>query len=202
MIEQVKVGDLVEISPGLSTSGRSAGARAGNWRVQSVSAGDIQDDTVRWGQLDELAIEENDRTAQHRLRPFDLLLTARSISVKSAMVPSWIEDQTVAVGSLLVLREKTEYPITPYLWLYFTSQFGRAQVASLMRGATILYLPPNSLAQLTVPIPDANRLWQLADLVETSEKTYTLSLEIAEERRRLVREFTINEILKQSSRRR
>ena len=197
--EKVKIGEIVEVFQGINTSGRGAGARAGSWRVRAVSAGDIHDDRVNWKTLPMMNIEDSVRTRFHKLLPNDVLLTSRSTAVKAALVHENLED-AVAEGSLLVLRETstTKWAVAKYIWTYLTSDFGRDEVAALMTGVTIKYLGPKSIAELRIPVPAAEELFKIGELVDVSERAYALTVRTAEERRRLVRRLVVERIREQT----
>jgi len=186
---------LASVSQGLNTSGPGAGSRAGDWTVQVVDSADIQDDRLPLEDLRAIDIQQNIKTEKHLLKPYDVLVTARATAVKVALVPPSIT-RTVAGATLLVVR-----PFEPglglghYLWYFFTSAHGRAQVAArLTAGATIASLSARSLEQVMVPLPDESHLYRLTSLIEESERAYAAALESAQQRRTIIRDHIINSI--------
>lgn len=99
----VRLGELADISQGLSTSGRGAGKRSGEWRVRLISVGSIQEDRLVIQGLHGFDIEQNARTEKHLLETDDLLITARSTVIKAALVPP-LPFRAVADATLLVVR--------------------------------------------------------------------------------------------------
>ena len=84
----IPLAELANIYPGLARVGRGAGARRGQWMLRIVESSDVRDD----GWLDveglrEVGLVHGVRTERHLLRPFDLLVTARTGSVQVALVP-------------------------------------------------------------------------------------------------------------------
>ena len=70
---------LADVYQGLARAGRGAGARAGDWKLRIVESSDLHDDG--WLDLDglrEIGVAQGVRTERHLLRPFDVLVTARS----------------------------------------------------------------------------------------------------------------------------
>ena len=102
----IPLAELADVYPGLARVGRGAGARRGQWMLRIVESSDVRDD----GWLDieglrEVGLVHGVRTERHLLRPFDLLVTARTGSVQVALVPPEVS-RTVAGITLLVVRAK------------------------------------------------------------------------------------------------
>ena len=97
---------LADVYQGLARAGRGAGARAGDWKLRIVESSDLHDDGwLDIGSLREIGIAQGVRTERHLLRPFDVLVTARSGSVQVALVPPGVS-RSVAGITLLVTRPK------------------------------------------------------------------------------------------------
>ena len=92
------------------------------------------------------------RAERHLLRPFDLLVTARTGSVQVALVPPEVS-RTVAGITLLVVRAKQpETGMGHWLWYCLTSSQGRAQLAKLMTvSATLKSLSARNLGEISGP---------------------------------------------------
>lgn len=194
----VRVGDIARVSPGLVTSGRGAGARAGSWLINVVSGANIQDDALDLATSEIIMVEQNASTEKHILQPHDVLVTARSTVVKAALVPASVS-RTVANANLLVVR-----PAAPeaglYLWWFFTSAHGRQLLESCMvPSATLASLPASTLVALEVPWPDESELFRLADLIEVSEQAYTAAKGAIEIRRNVIRDGVMNAIVNRES---
>lgn len=184
---------LASVSQGLVTSGHGAGARAGDWAVQEVSLGSIEADRIELDSLDTIRIELNPRTERHLLRPYDVLVTARSTRVKAALVPPSLS-RAVANSTLAVVRPR-DPEMGAYLWWFFTSRYGRAQLQGRMVGSTVMLLRANALLDVDVPIPSPRRLRLIADLVEASERAYDAALRAATIRHETIRDYIIEDLL-------
>jgi hypothetical protein len=191
--------ELASITQGLGMSGRGAGARGGDWKVRLVESGDIQDDRLVLDDLRTESIQRNVKTEKHLLRPYDLLVTARSASVKLALV-SPEAAETVASATLLVVRaHRPDSGMAHYLWYLFTSSYGRAQIETrVMAGATIASLSARSLAELPVPLPSEREIHIVASLVDESERAYAAASEAARLRRIHIRDGVIAGIKQKS----
>ena len=188
--------ELADIYQGLARAGRGAGARPGAWILRIVESSDLHDG----GWLDlhglrEVGVLQGVRTERHLLRPFDVLVTARSGSVQVALVPPDVS-RTVAGVTLLVVRPKeSETGMGHWLWYYLSSAHGRGQLAKRMTvTASLKSLSARSLGEIEVPVPTARELDAVARLVEASEAAYTEAVEAARLRREALRDAVIQEI--------
>lgn len=184
--------ELVSITQGMTTTGKGAGARPGDWSLNIVESGDIAADAFRFDALRTIDVEDNARTEKHLLRPYDVLVTARSQSVKVALVPPRVS-RTVAASTLLVLRPKMpEAGLGAYVWYFLTSRQGRAAAeARVAMGATIPSLSAAALGEVEVRVPPARVLHVLANFIEASEAAFAASVEAARLRRETLRDAVI-----------
>ena len=161
-----------------------------------VKSSDLTDDG--WLNLDglqEIGVVQSVRTERHLLRPYDVLVTARSGTIHVGLVPPDVS-RTVASITLLVVRPKRpESGMGHWLWYFLTSSHGRAQLARRMNvTATITSLSAKSLREIQIPIPSTHELDTIARLVEASEAAYTAAVEAARIRRDTLRDSIINHI--------
>ena len=193
--------ETARISQGLSLSGRGAGAQPGDWELQMVESGDVEDDGwLTLADLKKITIARNARTERHLLRPYDVLLTARTGSSHSALVPPEVS-RTVAGVTLLVVRPReAELGMGHWLWYYLTSAEGRSQLA--MRSATSTsanFLSAKTIGDIVVPVPTARELDLVARLVEASEKAYATGLQAVRERRETIRDAIVHHVVSGTS---
>ena len=195
MTRTVPLRELASVTQGLNASGSGAGARLGDWVVEVVDSANIRDDLLSVEGLRTVDINQNVKTEKHLLAPNDVLLTARSTAIKSALVPPSVT-RAVAGATLLVVRPlEPETGLGHYLWYFFTSAYGRAQLSGrLNTGSTIASLSAHSIEEMLVPLPDFRRLHQLATLIEESERAYVASTEAARQRRDGVRDHIIHSL--------
>ena len=187
---------LADVYQGLARAGRGAGAQAGDWKLRIVESSDLRDDG--WLDIDglrEIGVAQGVRTERHLLRPFDVLVTARSGSVHVALVPPGVS-RTVAGITLLVLRPKAlEYGMGHWLWYFLTSADGREQLARRVTiTASLRSLSARSLGEIEAPVPSAGDLDVVARLVEASEAAYTEAMKAARLRRETLRDSVVHEI--------
>ena len=192
----ISIAELANVHQGLSRAGHGAGARHGQWMLRIVESSDVRDDG--WLGIDglrEVGLVHSVRTERHLLRPFDLLVTARTGSVQIALVPPDVS-RTIAGVTLLVVRAKhPESGMGHWLWYYLTSSNGRVQLAKRMTAsATFKSLSAKNLSEVQVPVPSPRDLDTVARLVEASEEAYTSAVEAARLRRETLRDSVIDEL--------
>lgn len=190
------VKELANVYQGVSRAKHGVGARSGEWMLRIVESGDVRDDG--WLDLDglnELGFVHDVRTERHLLRPFDLLVTARTASTQVALVPPEVS-RTVAGVTLLVVRAKQpESGMGHWLWYCLTSSIGRTQLAKRMTvSATLKSLSAKNLGEIQVPVPSPRDLDAVARLVEASEEAYESAIEVARLRREALRDAVIQEL--------
>ena len=193
---------LADVYQGLARAGRGAGARAGDWKLRIVESSNLHDDGwLDIGSLREIGVAQGVRTERHLLRPFDVLVTARSGSVQVALVPPGVS-RSVAGITLLVTRPKEpETGMGHWLWYFLTSASGREQLARRVTvTATLRSLSAKSLGEIEVPVPSPRELDAVARLVEASESAYNSAVEAARLRRETLRDSMVHEIGRGSQR--
>ena len=191
----VPLKQVATVSQGLVTTGRGAGARPGDWQLQVVESGDIQDGRLSIGSLRTASVEQNAKTEKHLLTANDLLITGRSTPVKVAAVPPNLT-RAVAASTLLVVRPiKPETGITSLLWYFFTSTQGRLQLQSrLVASTTLAALPAASVLDIQVPLPPTRELHLLTEFIEQSERAHAAGLEALAARRVELRDAIIAQL--------
>ena len=187
---------LAEIYQGLARAGRGAGVRHGEWMLRLVESGDVNEDGwLKLEGLREVGVVRGVRTERHLLRPYDVLVTARSGSIHSVLVPPEVY-RTVAGVTLQVVRPKQpELGMGHWLWYFLTSTYGCAQIEKrLTVSSTVTSLSASSLGEIEVPVPSPRELNLVARLVEASESAYNSAVEAARIRREAIRDSVIQEI--------
>ena len=195
------ISDIANIYQGLARAGRGAGARRGDWMLRIVESSDLRyGGLLDLDGLQEIGVVQGARTERHLLRPFDVLVTARSGSVQVALVPPDVS-RTVAGITLLVIRAKVPGTgMGHWLWYFFSSAHGRAELEKRMNvNASLKSLSAKSLGEIDVPVPSARELDAVERIVEASEAAYTSAVEAARLRRDTLRESMIHEIAQRAS---
>ena len=192
----LQISNIAHVTQGLSTFGRGAGVRPGEWKLRMVENSDVGDSC--WVGLDglkEIQVELNQRTERHLLRPYDVLVTARGDCVGAALVP-WDVERMVASVTLLVVRtHRPEFGMGHYLWYFLTSSQGQAQLQrQLTVSPSVTSLSASNLSEVKLSVPSEQKLSQIAKLVEASENAYAATLKAARIGRAAIRDSIIGEV--------
>ncbi len=179
----------------MALAGHGVGARPGNWALQMVESADIVEDRLALEDLRTIGVRETIRSVAHLLHPYDILVTARSHTVKVALVPPGVI-RTVASVTLLVVR--TPDPgsgLAHFLWYYLSSRQGRAEITSKLTATSVPTLSARSLGEVPVPEPSSAELRRIPDLIFHAEESRKAALEAVRVRHDVLRDEIIAEIL-------
>ena len=193
----IRFDDIATVSLGLGISGHGAGVRSGDWNLWMVESADVRDDG--WLSLDglrEVEVARSTSVERHLLRPYDLLITARSDSHQVVMVPPEV-NRTVAGVTLMVIRPRDPATgIGHWLFYYLASAHGRRQVARRkLTSSSIRFLSAKDIGEMEVPIPSRGELDAIVQLVEQSEAAHTAAIEAARLRREAIRDAIVQNII-------
>ena len=187
----MKLARLANVRQGMVMVGSGAGARPGDWQLRLVESADVVDDHVRLEDLREVEVRHDARTETHLLRPYDILVTARSHAVKVALVPPEVSG-TVAGATLFVVRAPDPGTgLAHFLWYYLSSTVGRARVAARLTTTALPTLSVRALRDVPVPVPPWDRLYRTADLIEATEESRAAALDAVRLRHDVVRDAII-----------
>ena len=182
---------LAEIRQGMAMAGRAAGARPGDWPIRVIESADIIEDRVDLDGLGEIKVKRDTWSERHLLRPFDILVTARSQSVKVALIPPAVT-RTVASSTLLVVRAADPGSgMAHFLSYYLTSTRGRAEVAARLTATSLPALSAKALGEVPVAPPPTMELRRLVDLIETAAVSRAAAFEAVRVRHDVLRDAII-----------
>lgn len=177
--------------------GRSPTARPGPWELRVVDSADIEGDRLATPpeRLRTIHVLQNAWTERQLLKPFDVLVTARSRKVKAALVPGYTT-RTVAAATLLVVRvPDPSSGLAHFLWYFLTSARGRALVeAQVRQGVTIPTLSATALAAVPMRIPDGTTLRTFPRLVDAAAAALDTALDAARIRHDTIRDAIVARI--------
>ncbi len=191
----LKVSDLADIRQGMATAGRAAGARPGDWAIRLVESANIRDDRLCPHGAPEVEIKRDRRSEAHLLEPFDVLVTARSQSVKAALAPPGVSRMAAAATLLVVRTPDPGSGLAHFLWYYLTSTRGRAAAAARVTMTSLPALSARALGEVTVAVPGLAELRRLADLIDAAEASRDAALEALRVRHDVLRDAIIGETL-------
>ena len=190
--------DVADVTQGLALAGRGAGAREGNWMLRIAEGGDIGGEGwLEIEDLKEVGVVQSLRTERHLLRPFDVLVTARTGRTQVALVPPYVSRAVAGVTLLVARPRQPESGMGHWLYYFLASAYGQVQLAKRMAvNATSLSLSAKSLGEVEVPMPSVPRLNLMARLIESSEAAYDSEVRAAWLRREVLRNAIVQDTLR------
>ena len=199
-MEQMKkttlmIEDTADVFQGLSTQGRGAGARPGDWRLDMVELTDFRDSCwLNFDNLRNVRVNQGWRTERHLLRPFDVLVAARN-NPRAILVPRGISKTVASITILIIRPHNAESGMGHFLWYFLSSTSGKTQMNQRLTNNPIQpLLTAANLKKIQIPIPSTQELNNIVRLVEVSDEAYLTSVEAAQIRRRTLRDTIIGEI--------
>lgn len=188
--------DVADVSQGLARVGRGAGARTGGWVLKVAEAADVNGGWLELNSLREMGFVQNLHTERHLLRPFDVLVTARSGRIQAALVPPDVSRTVAGITLLVVHPNRPESGMGHWLLYFLTSAHGQAELAKRITvNSTSFSLSATSLSEVEVPVPAPQRLELMAKLVETTEAVYSSEMRVSQLRRQALRDAIVQDTL-------
>ena len=188
--------DVADVSQGLARVGRGAGARTGGWVLKVAEAADVNGGWLELNSLREMGFVQTLHTERHLLRPFDVLVTARSGRIQVALVPPDVSRTVAGITLLVVHPNRPESGMGHWLLYFLTSAHGQAELAKRITvNSTSFSLSATSLSEVEVPVPAPQRLELMAKLVETTEAVYSSEMRVAQLRRQALRDAIVQDTL-------
>lgn len=186
-----KLGDIAHIYVGLPTkeSDTQKVGRSGNvLTVRSLTGADID--------TNELSIFDfhNRDVEKYRVAIGDVLLSSRSTSLKTAIVPEELDGVVINATLLGIRCLPTLEPRLLIAWL--NHQEGQAALTNVSQSATAqMNITVAGLSKLEVPVSPMDVQKQMAELLEVADEAYAAAIKAAEDRRRLVHEIVMAQLL-------
>lgn len=144
-------------------------------------------------------VDFNGRNVEkYRVATGDVLVSARSTSLKTAIVPQEL-DKTIINATLLGVRcLPLLEPRLLVAWLNHPE--GQAALESVSQSATAqMNITVAGLSKLEVPIPPLDAQKRMVEVLEAADEAYTAAIKAAEDRKRLARQIIIAQLLKTRS---
>jgi len=131
---------------------------------------------------------------KYRVATGDVLLSARSTSLKTALVPREL-DRIVVNATLLGVRCLAHLePRLLIAWLNHPA--GQAALESVSQSATAqMNITVAGLSKLEVPVPSRDVQKRVVKLLEAADEAYAAAIQAAEDRRRLASQIVIAQLM-------
>jgi len=140
-----------------------------------------------------IGIDVSERDVEkYRVQAGDLIVSSRSTSLKSAIVPERAGGLLIN-ATLLGVRSTTILPRLLAAW--FESPEGMLELANISQSGTHqMNITVSGLGLIMVPVPDLDVQRRLVALLETADAAYQSAIQAAEDRRRIANEVVVNKM--------
>lgn len=186
-----KLGDFAHIYVGLPTkeSNTQKVGRSGNvLTVRALTGTDIDANTLSLVKFDGRDVEK------YRVAMGDVLLSSRSTSLKTAIVPEELDGVVINATLLGIRCLPTLEPRLLIAWLNHPE--GQAALANVSQSATAqMNITIAGLGKLEAPVPPVDVQKRMVELLEATDEVYATAIKAAEDRRRLAHEIVIAQLL-------
>lgn len=186
------LGEIANIYVGLPTRAsetREAGRSGNVLTVRSLTSSGIDRDNLT-------EVNVNGREVdKYRARSGDLLISARSTSLKTAVVPDELDGYLINATLLGVRCLPDLQPRLLAAWL--NSPEGAASLEGISQSGTIqMNITVAGLSRIQVPVPDIATQRQMVQLLETANEAYVAAVQAAEDRWRIAQQVVVSQLLR------
>lgn len=188
---QIPLGSIADIYIGLPIKSSELVDANGVPNVIGVKA--LTGSGIDRGELD--AVVFNDRDVdRYRASEGDVLLSARSTSLSSGIVPCDLDGFTIS-STVIGVRAMTA--IHPRLFVaWIQSPLGQSAIESISQSGTIqMNLTASGLSRMLVPIIPVGCQRQLVELLEAADEVYENAIQSAQSRRAIARQAAVNALI-------
>lgn len=185
-----QLGEVAEIFVGVPTRGGdlTPTGRSGNMlTVRALTGTGINPDEIL-----SLNIPEHE-FGRYRIQAGDVLVSARSTSLRSAIVPKELAGNLI---NATILGIRTLPKLEPRLlvaWLEHPE--GRAALESVAQSGTAqMNITVAAISKIMVPVPPLPAQRQMAKILEAADEAYHAATQAAEDRRRIARQVVVAQL--------
>jgi type I restriction enzyme M protein len=131
-----------------------------SYNYEVLQLNDIQDGIIS-SNLIKISVEDS-KLNKYLLKDGDVVISAKSTKVKSAVVSLEPNRKVIATGSIIVIRP-SEKLNSAYLKVFLDSYEGKILLDSIQTGSVIVSINPSRLMQMEVPLLSMNKQEKLGN---------------------------------------
>ena len=191
-----QLGEIAHIYVGLPTKvvDTKQVGRSGNvLTVRSLTGTDIDPAALS-------VVDFNSRNiAKYQAVTGDVVVSARSTSLKTAIVPKKLEGKVVNATLLGIRCLPVLEPRLLVAWLNHPE--GKVALEEVSQSATVqMNITVAGLSKLEIPVPPMNEQKRLVQLLEVADEASAVAIRAAESRRQLAQQVVVSQLLTRRSR--
>ena len=154
--------DFVSIKRGLQSSSYDI-KKDEETGYKILNLGDIQENVINYNSLQNIKIKkDSDQFDKYILKDNDIVITAKSTIIKSALVKlNNTNEKIIATGNLLIITPKTNNINPTYLKMFLDSNLAKEQINLIENGTVIKTINAKALEEIKIkfiPIEEQNKL--------------------------------------------
>ena len=130
---------------------------------------------------------------RYKVASGDVLVSARSTTLKTAIVPPTLDGRIINATLLGVRTMPNLEPRLLVAWLQHRE--GRAALESVAQtGTAQMNITVAAISNIMIPVPPLEVQRQIAKILEASDEAYHAAIEAAENRRRIARQVVVAQL--------
>lgn len=186
----VQLGEVADIFVGMPTKQSQLRDYGPSGNVLTVRA--LREFGIDRDQLVHVELNPRD-VAKYHAKAGDLVLSARSTSLKMGIVPEEL-DGVVVNATLMAVRPSSRLDAR-LLAAYLSHPEGNAALAAIAQSGTIqMNLTVNAVSKLEIPLPPIEVQRQMADILASADTAYESAVEAARARKSLATEVVMAQL--------
>lgn len=188
--ERRQLGEVADIFVGMPTKQSQLKDYGPTGNVLTVRA--LREFGIERDQLVHVALHPRD-VAKYHAKAGDLVLSARSTSLKMGIVPEEL-DGVVVNATLLAVRPSQELDAR-FLAAYLSHPDGQAALAAIAQSGTIqMNLTVNAVSKMEIPLPPIEVQRQMAEMLASADAAYESAVQAAHARKTLAAEVVMDQL--------
>lgn len=178
---KVKLGDIAQISIGLTIKDREAINKDGDVRLLQMS--DINELGII--RSSEARIKSASVRQYLSIQVGDILFKSKGVNLKACYVLS-VGELTTISAPLVLIRVSSTKVLPEYIHWYLNSKSGQSDISINAMGTNIASVNIRDLKELVIPVPDLKTQKVIAEIYNLEQKEINLTKRLSEKKQLLL----------------
>ena len=150
--DPIKLSEVAEVIGGFQYTSKSVTELdPGEGNIGIVRIADMEDGKINFENTLSANLDE-EKISKYLLKENDIIMATKGTKISISFVQDIDDKKYIPNSNLTIIRVTDENQINPiYLYLYLTSETGRAYLSSIQTGAIIINISKASLLKLDIP---------------------------------------------------
>lgn len=134
-----------------------------------LNVGDIHNGEIDTGAMVKIALKDPRWASLYLLEPGDLVISARSSNIKTAVID---KEMLIIAGNLICIRVNRDKINPYYLKIFLDSPVGQILIKGVQTGSVTKVLNPKNIGEIPVPVIGIERQNELANTFIDAQQRY------------------------------